>query len=467
MCIRDRNGTAEVLWWDEIAKRMTDVLIKVEAEAWLNEIAEKLKITEALGETEKVKPQEAPFDEFQPDEGWVKPSVGSDSAPSDSEYFYVDLDADAYESNNKRVPLYDINTTEEYGDAALRESPSNCEIEHIPVAGGEERRSTDTMICILDIPEWEYIVNDLHLVYNFPEGMCEYTTVALPWHFNYPIFQGPVVRACEDDPSTENVTEAGYRCSTEGISTCDGTCYEQEDDLCPGGDGDPICCYGGEREATGESWRPERECFGGPGLVASRFSEGNRFLLRHIQDSPDHGFRQTLSLKNLLSFSDRIPTSVLHSNYLENLDQSTDNLENLSRGDLPDFLKRSDSGFPYAPRLFFDFSCYDAAGERLHQIFLMIREWNTVEEFEAFYFASGNPDDGDPDVEGSEGRECEYEDRISVNEDYTNHCNDLLDFDDLSSCDTHLYPVLCQYVTQDNNLYPRFPYQEVDNSEDF
>ena len=394
-------------------------------------------------------------------------SVGSDYAPSDSEYFYVDLDASAYESNSEKVPLYDINTTEEYGDAALRDSPSNCEIEHIPVEGGRERRSTDTMVCILDIPEWEYIVKDLHLIYNFPEGMCEYTSVALPWHFNYPIFRGPVVRACEDNPNTEDEEESGYRCNTSGIPTCDGTCYEQEEDLCPGGDGDPICCYGGEKEATGESWRPERECFGGPGLIASRFSDGNSFLLHHIQHSPDQGFRQTLTLKNLLSFTYRIPTSAPHANYLRGMDQSTDNLGSLSRNNLPAFLQRSASGFPYAPRLFFDFSCYDEAGERLHQIFLMIREWNTVEEFESFYFASGNPDDGDPDVEGLEGRECEYEDRISLSDDYASQCNDLLDLDDISSCDSRIHPVLCQYFVQGNNIYPRFPYEGDEDSEDF
>lgn len=386
------------------------------------------------------------------------PSVGSDSAPSDSESFYVDLDPEAYKKDGEHMPSYDINTTTEYGDSAFRESPSNCEIKHTPIGEGGGRHSTDTMVCILGIPEWGFILKDLHLVYNFPAGMCEYTSVALPWHFNYPLSPGPVVEACQDDPGTENVVESGYRCNNSEISTCDGTCYEKEEDLCPGGDGGPICCHGGERKTTGERWMPERECFGGPGLIASKFSEGNGFLFRHVQPS-SQGIKQTLSFKSLSSFTNLTPTSAPYANYLKVLDQPLDNLKDFNRNSLPVFLQQS-AYFPYAPRLFFEFVCYDEAVEPLHKTLLQIEEWNTPVEIASFVLTSGNPDDANPDVEGIEKKECENETGIAgiffLSEEHV--CNDLLDLDDLSSCDSRIPPVLCKYFAQDG--YPRFPYKE-------
>ena len=99
---------------------------------------------------------------------------------------------------------------------------------------------------------------------------------------HYPLHPGPVVRPCEDNPSTKNVIESGYHCYTPGISTCDGSCYERENDLCPSGDGHPTCCYGGEK-VTGEKWTPEVECFRNAfGLAASEFSEDNNFCPQQI-----------------------------------------------------------------------------------------------------------------------------------------------------------------------------------------
>ena len=135
-------------------------------------------------------------------------SMGS-QAPADSEFFYIDLDVDTYESNDEKAPEYEMSTTENYGDALSRDSRSNCEIEYIPHEEGEERPFSETILCILDVAEFEFSVKNFHIVYNFPDGMCEYTTVALPWHFNYPISQGPVVEACEDNPDTEDEEESG------------------------------------------------------------------------------------------------------------------------------------------------------------------------------------------------------------------------------------------------------------------
>ena len=358
------------------------------------------------------------------------PSVGSDFAPADSELFYIDLDVDRYESNKENVPYYEISTTEEYGDSIIRKSPSNCEIEHIPSDDKTDRVSTETIICILDVPEFEFMVRDLHLIYNFPEGMCEDTAVALPWHFNYPIYRGPVVEECGggdsgDDPDAEE--ESGYRCNTQGLSTCNGTCYENEEDLCPHDEGGPICCSGGE-QSSGEAWEPDREkCFGGPGPAVKQ-SDFKPFENIFIQALPDGGLRRTISLTQLLELS-LSPSNVSHANYLKDLDRPPGDLSKVKRSTLPVFLQRS--SYEYPPRLFFQFACLDSAGEVLHEILLLIREWNTFEEFIAFH-DSGGRDEGDPDVEGDEGEDCVDENRLNV-DNRSHRCNDLNDLEDYSS----------------------------------
>ena len=58
-------------------------------------------------------------------------------------------------------------------------------------------------------------------------------------------------------------------------------------------------------------------------------------------------------------------------------------------------------GYPY-----FTWSCLDKAREIKHRIHLLIREWNTQEEFNRFKETRGSR--GDPDEVGEEGSACEY-----------------------------------------------------------
>ena len=170
-----------------------------------------------------------------------------------------------------------------YGD-----SPSNCEIEHIPPDDRGERNSTDTILCILDFPEWEFTLKDLHLVVNYPEEMCEYISWALPWHFNFPIEEGPITIKCPievgegEDASKLRIsfvmrsyegTNMKKACPSDASET---TCYEEERDLCPSGPGQPKCCSGGEN-SEGDAWVPAEECFGGPGLVVTQVEDHDKF----------------------------------------------------------------------------------------------------------------------------------------------------------------------------------------------
>ena len=105
------------------------------------------------------------------------PSVGEFASPSDSEYFYIDLDVERYRTAQDITPYYEISTTEAFGDAEERDSPSNCEIPLIlpedPENDKEKIPSEEPLICILDVLEFDLMVKDLHIVYNFPHGMCD------------------------------------------------------------------------------------------------------------------------------------------------------------------------------------------------------------------------------------------------------------------------------------------------------
>ena len=379
------------------------------------------------------------------------PSVGDDFSPSDSEYFYIDLDVESYESNDELVPYYEISTTEDYGDSETRKSPSNCEIEYVPPEDDdEEQQTSETLVCILDVPEGEFKLKSLRLVYNFPDGMCNSIYYALPWHFNFPIKPGPVVKQCpvtigsgDDASEVELFCNADYDRQT-GQKECPTnankrTCHIDKEDLCPSLPGDPKCCSGGDKADEGEEqeeWKPEKECFGGPALHAG-LGEPPKALIPRDIEIPEGGLRQTIILTHLLGIS-LTPQNVFHANYLKALDISPDDLETLNREDkLPDFFHKSPYYKPHipelsTPRLFFEFACLDPAEEVLHKISFMIREWNTLEEFLKFYYDGGN-DEADPDVEGKEGEDCNNEGRRSSGGEFSEQCNDWKDLDDFSS----------------------------------
>ena len=154
------------------------------------------------------------------------PSVG-DVGYSDSEYFYIDLDVERY--RNEIVPYYEISTTDNFGDSVDRDSPSNCEI--ILSEDSDDLVKTpseNTLICILDFLEYDLLIKDLHIKYNFPHGMCEYVEVSLPWHFNYPITGAMETKACRKRDPEKN--ESKY-CSNLTTFNCTGEAVNATKDL--------------------------------------------------------------------------------------------------------------------------------------------------------------------------------------------------------------------------------------------
>ena len=100
--------------------------------------------------------------------------------------------------------------------------------------------------------------------------------------------------------------------------------------------------------------------------------------------------------------------------------QKSGNLRGIEGGDLAFSAQEQLLGYPY-----YTLECLDSNMEAIHRVHFIVREWNTLEEFYEFQDSAG--DNGDPDVEGVEGEDCNYYDP----DEFTNNCNDLYDLDDI------------------------------------
>lgn len=394
------------------------------------------------------------------------PSVGDSSSPSSSEYFYFDIDEAQYRSERQIPPYYEISTTEEYGDGERnKNSRSNCEILLNLIEEEEDfslSESSETLICILDLLEGDIQAKDLHLTFNFPEGMCSYVRTGLPWHFNYEIIPGPRTAKCQsttgtgDDEETEDLfCDATQPGCAEGddTQTCPSGSVEEEEDLCSLEK--PLCCYGGLKE-DGEEWEPDLECYAGPALIAEGDTAlpAGEFYKYLVRELPEGGLRESFTLPHGIGIHGGQRSSLTHANYIKILDRSPEDLRNLERGSLPDFLQ--EGFFHLPPRLFFEFDCLDAGSESLHKILVMIREWNTLEEFWDFYLDGGN-DSADPDITGIEGDDCPYEDRRILEDDLA-ACNDHFDMDDIDDFEDDAFPEVESWLGYFGTTYPNFDY---------
>ena len=396
--------------------------------------------------------------------------MGDTTSPSRSSYFFFDVDESRY--RNEVVPYYEISTTEEFGDGERAGSRSNCEIPLVLTdeEAGESSEPTETIICLVDLLEGDIQVKDMHFTFNFPGGMCTYIHTGLPWHLNRRIYPGPRIRERDDCP--ENNDDCGFintNCQANGVGAlCPTNMVREageEEALCPGRN--IKCCVGG-LQADGETeWEPDLECFGGPALIATGdiVLPSEDFYKYLITELPEEGLVRDFTLPNVLSINSGYHSSVTHINYHKDLDKSLENLKNLNRSTLPDFLKspvdapQFQLNYP-APRLFFEFDCLDSGSESLHKIVVMLREWNTLEEFLDFFDDGGN-DRADPDVTGVEGDNCAYEDRTLLINEGGNLCNDYLDMDDYDDAEDARVKLINR-VDPVNRGYPVVPYSATE-----
>ena len=386
----------------------------------------------------------------------LSPSVGSDTSSPDEDFLYLDLNEGFYDSLGIEPPLYELNTTENYGPSEQRDSVSNCEFLY-----DEEDPADPEIICILDYMEQEFLTYDLSIVLNVPRGMCTHLTTYPAWHYNLPAgFGRPVIQY--HAPPEGSTLEAQY-CPL-GVERGRPGCSTEALDLCPyiyesfgGGEGERTnCCVGtyetrgGDRDSSANSWGGSvTDCLGGPGRTSWDRYDRYGWPARRVEYVLEDGLRRTFDITNLIETARGGAHSTPIANYLERLNVSVDDLLE-GNIELPLFFHHTystptvkfplDRNTPYPHRIgnpFFTFNCLDGGGETLFKINLMFREWNTYEEFIAFYDSGGGDETADPDVPGKswtnfgqEGDDCDYEERLSFVEG--SRCNDYLDMDDIA-----------------------------------
>ena len=407
------------------------------------------------------------------------PSVAFDSLEeSDSNWFYIDMDEEYYrQSPSAAAPLYEISTTEEYGDSAQtdRESVSNCEIEYDPDLEFEDNARKD-VYCILDMMEKDLYLNRVALVYNVPKGMCNYTVVRPPWHFNQEIGRGPsrlVKCTIKTNPKQEE-NGPGYTCNDrEGYfelpscpqegRNCTGSSptgkldgeKENLQDFCGAYDLTDLklsnCCFGnysvydssGGAPVEQGKWPGElKNCIGGAGRTSWDAYDESGNLIPVIQHAATDGYRAKYQITDIYTAAGgRLGYSMPSANYIKSLDVAASRvksrLDNLWKTDKFALREKAIDRDLYKPWPFFSVECKDSGGEIVAALHMSVKEWNTREQFYEFYDSKGGDDQADPDVEGKEGRRCEYEeDRLVADRG----CNDFWDLDDDEWGDYPLIP---------------------------
>ena len=403
----------------------------------------------------------------------IAPSIGSKTSPPNEEFMYLDLNESYYDNLGIEPPLYELNTTEESGDSERRDSVSNCEIFY-----DEEEPSAPELICILDYMEEEFLTYNLSFVLNIPKGMCSHLHSMPSWHYNRPAGYGPLT-ICHYSKKEEEEDDEDFYYDWTGRTEKEckeltapptNDCSKSEEDLIEGCCGDyhhvvgkdtEINCCLGDYTLYGESaeensWGGEAlNCLGGPGRTNWDSRDKNGFPVFLSEYILEDGLRRIYEINSLLTTSSSTGYSTPIANYMEDLNKPLDEIqEDDSLGeDLVDldFIRPEPvytNRYLDDARPFYSFTCTDSAGEILHRIRLMIREWNTHEEFMSYYDSRGDDESANPDVEGEEGDDCLYENRRLFGS-ITNFsgCNDYLDMDDIINDDDR------------RDKYPRAPYE--------
>ena len=401
-------------------------------------------------------------------------SLGSE-AP-EAPRFSIRFNTDFYEDKNVIVPLYELSSDDE---VSLRD----CGIEK-----GSE--SVEHLYCILDLNEADIGVlgqagEGIQLQYNVPSEMCEYTVFQHPWHWNQRSGFGPqVVDECTvtEATNTLQVNVGGQNSGSSSSSSNDNTYirvagggWEKQTKEGTGceydqSDGDSIlknCCFGKVRKikyksTTGHANNCEREggdapdpedwggdaqeCIGGPARISDKTAWLNiesvgSLPTQSVSSTWRSGVRETITLGPVSGEGEVQFTTVPTANYfngvedllftdyiLGNVDQSVPEMffpdYSVATRELRDQSENPVSliGYPY-----FTLSCLDSNFEILHAVHLIIREWNTLDEFLSFKETDGRS--GDPDISGEEGSgDCQY---YEADEKLTStECNDFSDLDD-------------------------------------
>ena len=245
---------------------------------------------------------------------------------------------------------------------------------------------------------------------------------------------------------------AGTWTEVQTISICKGTKIGSAEteaeikEICPyfkkSGDKDINCCLGGYtlfkdgKAGKRESWGDDEDkigedCIGGVARIGklegfsnqTLFDKNSGLPVMLVRESGREGVQDKYTLPPLISHLGRGQGySFPLANFFKAIEDDKENPT------LPDFYIAIYTGHP-----FITWSCLDNAKEVKHRIHLLIREWNTQEEFNRFKESQGSR--GDPDTEGREGSGCDYYESTQA---VFGACNDLDDADDFENRDLYL-----------------------------
>ena len=384
-------------------------------------------------------------------------------------FFYVNLSAGYYIGEG-----YDPLDSIIY---AMDEGPgTDCKI---PV----EQESTEDLYCIMDVMEGDLWFHEIVLEYNVPEQLCDYLDFEVPWHFNQSIGRGPntvhvcndYFTGCSDGETPTPETETRYclgGCNKTTISLCPGenqvttSCrtdttaspQEEAQNFCSSLDLSENdlanCCFGdytliSEGTSSTANWGGDfQNCIGGMARFSwTSFNQAGVPIIL-TTNTLKAGLRETYTLPALINTYDghyddistdaklKRPTFIT-ANYWTDVEDK-DSVSNRPKfytapteAQLPkDYLEplhvNQSSGYPYLT-----WSCLDKAREIKHRIHLIVREWNTQEEYDSFKDTKGSR--GDPDVVGQEGSICQYYEAGEGSILKSTECNDAIDADDWDS----------------------------------
>ena len=320
--------------------------------------------------------------------------------------------------------------------------------------------SSEDLICIFDVLEFDSYVQSMDLQYNVPAEMCEYVTSLPSYHWNQSVGYGPTnvtlvftdgeidtsnINECsiteqdgttvacdsaieirsvdtsgpnciydrsEDDSNLLNCCFGTYESNITAIDTAASSTIVTAADDADWGGGDLGSCMGGGSE-------------GGWGV----FSSTESIPVRAINEVDADGVNLSLPLASNASqlqsgFSYQI-------NWAENSSGEHDHTGYGGTGSstLPyafEPINDLDETTVFSTNHPYLFECWDSARERIHRIRVYLREWNTLTEFLAYGTSSGNSSDYDPHVFGIEGTDCGNDAW-----DGNDGCNDYSDFQDI------------------------------------
>lgn len=368
---------------------------------------------------------------------------------------------DVVQEESMYMRLYDEGKFPFYS-SILGSFTSKCEI-----AAGNQGKSIE---CVIDVPELDIFFNDITIQYNIPSSMCEYSTFMPPWHYNWPVGSGPSLVEIAITKNADGI-ETGRTCTYDGVlaTACNGLeAYHSEDkNTCKYdhtfSDG-PNCCFGTYVEqvtttmsavvtttSTLKEWGGDlKACLGGP--VATSWDKFSRsgypaFEMNYINNE---GLNKIYQMKSMISTTGGY-ASVQMANYFKPYSATattnhrhTGYVQTSVTSDLPYMVNPIDDlngssiskGNPY-----FILDCRDRNDEVVNRIRMYIREWNTKTEFTKYGTTSGAQ--GDPDLTGVEGTDCDY----FGSEEY---CNDMSDMDNFIGPYT---------LSNRSNYFPRLFYK--------